>query len=1070
MVRMAERLAENFIPEANQRNENEPAYSRYRSRGALNRSRLNSRASLGSSQGRRITLVETDSGLIEVESDKQFLDAFKDANMDAVHHLNATNPVTRGLWCLIIIAFVILVLVQCYSQIKLYISEPVATNIEAEYPSKIPFPTVAICNNNQFRLTYLTGGRIMNRRSKSISGSLLSTGHDIESVFDTVLRKSWDMDAVKFLRSAAHWKSRMILGCTWPNGTSCKLSDFKAVWTTTGLCWAINTDPHNPFEVTGSGEGHGLRLLLNVESYERVDACTKHFRTKSLPGLKILIYNQTDIPDSSLNGVNVPSGYSMDIPFKMQHRSKLPGVHCIEENDEQIEASTDFNNPENIRTCTLRRYMTEVENSCHCTLRRAYTSNSTASNLKMSACNVDQYFGCAQKAMKRVREEGTASTCLPPCKSIDYTAWQDMNRLPQNLMPALIEEQEEDDEDDVDNEELDENVSFSTVSGGETFSCEDSAYLDEKQVMRIKRDAHRAYEMQARHQEDIFLRSRRLIARLRNAITSIERQKWGWHYDTFSGVVDRLSNLTCFSNFSERHGEIISILQSRPITSEEKKANQMFFLLDESGFQRNSTKYMSIGDLKSRYGDKVDDVAEEIAIILRIMEKLWHVFMPDSYLKMINGDFSRMDRIIELMDQYELNKLQRRAWAEKMQSRQMKHFFEDDFYESYYQPLIKDLDTTLVKQIDEVEADWAKVEYYLQRGSAGKTGAIMFFGDGSKENRQKFEKLIVEMHDCASGKLRKEAGKMLHSFKKSYRELQAAYGKLFKEELPDYLENFQFGNKFVGDNFAMVNIFLHRMNLEVWSQDRTYGFWSLACDIGGALGLFLGASLLTIIEIVYLCIQYGLCGKRARNMKCIPMDALMRQMKKAAACSCCKKPEKPREPIYKKKSQSYQRRYTAEDEEQTEKFRSRTSSEDSKMRKNIWAQMNDPSGNSTLNPAELKSFMDALQRHSQPPSYDDENHPEDRYYYHDPNYLGVSPPPDRLDDNRESSTSGYHSSPRPPRTVHPREESPIPDTEPISVSEFSDAHGVPLFKTPPSKRKNQKDQKNDDEDDRQSYV
>lgn len=63
------------------------------------------------------------------------------------------------------------------------------------------------------------------------------------------------------------------------------------------------------------------------------------------------------------------------------------------------------------------------------------------------------------------------------------------------------------------------------------------------------------------------------------------------------------------------------------------------------------------------------------------MEKLWHVFMPDSYIRTMTGDFSRMDRIIELMNQYELNKLQRRAWAEKMQSRQMKHFFEDDFYE-----------------------------------------------------------------------------------------------------------------------------------------------------------------------------------------------------------------------------------------------------------------------------------------------------------------------------------------------------------------------------------------------------
>lgn len=35
--------------------------------------------------------------------------------------------------------------------------------------------------------------------------------------------------------------------------------------------------------------------------------------------LQILIYNQTDIPESSMNGVNVPPGYSMDIPYKMQH-------------------------------------------------------------------------------------------------------------------------------------------------------------------------------------------------------------------------------------------------------------------------------------------------------------------------------------------------------------------------------------------------------------------------------------------------------------------------------------------------------------------------------------------------------------------------------------------------------------------------------------------------------------------------------------------------------------------------------------------------------------------------------
>ena len=42
------------------------------------------------------------------------------------------------------------------------------------------------------------------------------------------------------------------------------------------------------------------------------------------------------------------------------------------------------------------------------------------------------------------------------------------------------------------------------------------------------------------------------------------------------------------------------------------------------------------------------------------------------------------------------------------------------------------------------------------------------------------------------------------------------------------------------------------MNVEHWKQSRTYTIWSLFCDVGGALGLFLGASLLTIIEIIWL--------------------------------------------------------------------------------------------------------------------------------------------------------------------------------------------------------------------------
>ncbi|KAK5984568.1 hypothetical protein GCK32_006498, partial [Trichostrongylus colubriformis] len=94
-----------------------------------------------------------DSAIIEVDSDKtDIFDILQGANMDGVSHLKEKDS-SRYIWCCIIVVFVLLAFVQIYYQLKLFYSEPVATNIEADYPSTIDFPAVAICNNNQFRLT-----------------------------------------------------------------------------------------------------------------------------------------------------------------------------------------------------------------------------------------------------------------------------------------------------------------------------------------------------------------------------------------------------------------------------------------------------------------------------------------------------------------------------------------------------------------------------------------------------------------------------------------------------------------------------------------------------------------------------------------------------------------------------------------------------------------------------------------------------------------------------------------------------------------------------------------------------
>ncbi|VDM99293.1 unnamed protein product, partial [Onchocerca ochengi] len=130
--------------------------------------------------------------------------------MDGVRHLQTDDLFSKYFWAAIIIIFVLLACFQSFKQINMYMTTPIATNIEAAYPNKIPFPVVAICNNNQFRLTYLTGPAIQNRKPKEPKNDTSSSDANL-TVFDKVLENAWDMDAVKFLRNAAHWKSRMIL-------------------------------------------------------------------------------------------------------------------------------------------------------------------------------------------------------------------------------------------------------------------------------------------------------------------------------------------------------------------------------------------------------------------------------------------------------------------------------------------------------------------------------------------------------------------------------------------------------------------------------------------------------------------------------------------------------------------------------------------------------------------------------------------------------------------------------------------------------------------------------------------
>ncbi|KAJ7999404.1 hypothetical protein DPEC_G00194050 [Dallia pectoralis] len=68
--------------------------------------------------------------------------------------------------------------------------------------------------------------------------------------------------------------------------------------------------------------------------------------------------------------------------------------------------------------------------------------------------------------------------------------------------------------------------------------------------------------------------------------------------------------------------------------------------------------------------------------------------------------------------------------------------------------------------------------------------------------------------------------------------------------------------QYIGDNILVLDIFFEALNYETIEQTKAYEFAGLLGDIGGQMGLFIGASILTILELfdyLYEVLKYKLC-------------------------------------------------------------------------------------------------------------------------------------------------------------------------------------------------------------------
>ncbi|XP_071109614.1 uncharacterized protein [Haliotis cracherodii] len=70
---------------------------------------------------------------------------------------------------------------------------------------------------------------------------------------------------------------------------------------------------------------------------------------------------------------------------------------------------------------------------------------------------------------------------------------------------------------------------------------------------------------------------------------------------------------------------------------------------------------------------------------------------------------------------------------------------------------------------------------------------------------------------------------------------------------------------FVRDNFLKVNVFYRELSYEKITQQVAYDIFALLCDVGGSMGLFIGASVMTIFEILDLLVYHSVTGTEMKQ-------------------------------------------------------------------------------------------------------------------------------------------------------------------------------------------------------------
>uniref|UniRef100_A0A0N4ZR62 Amiloride-sensitive sodium channel subunit alpha n=1 Tax=Parastrongyloides trichosuri TaxID=131310 RepID=A0A0N4ZR62_PARTI len=347
----------------------------------------------------------------------------------------------RIMWSIFLFFALTLTIYQVVERISYYLlKNPLTSKRSFENLNEITFPTIVICNKMQIKSSKVASldPKLLNFMVSMFDEE--NKDEDREKIMENI--KNFDNINILEIYKYSHQSIEdFIVSCQYGRKKQC-IDNVNIIFTPNGICFKISPN----ITVLRAGPESTLSLLLNLETYDIIPGMVPE------PGVILSIYDSNyTVKRLYDDGVHLEGGKLVTIPIN--------DIRSLERHPSECSSNDNGNKIENYskQECEWKKRSKNIEKNCNCSnlitpKKRKYFNNisdnlinSRINNISLPDCTLEKEYNCVNKInnIKDIEDE----ECLEDCIDIRFNTIVFGNELDltevSKLLPVNWEDEKE---------------------------------------------------------------------------------------------------------------------------------------------------------------------------------------------------------------------------------------------------------------------------------------------------------------------------------------------------------------------------------------------------------------------------------------------------------------------------------------------------------------------------------------------------------------------------------------------------------------------------------------------------